>query len=151
MTVGLRTKAFAAQDALVAALQADGVLPGWTVDYGIPFVSPQDKHVWIDEEVDGWEQKLSGTGGATTREESFRLTAFVYHRMTDATALEIRTTVKAAADAIADVVTGSPHLSATVLFAEVVGGAYEGGFFDPDGRVREGLLRINIGCTAYLV
>lgn len=148
--MALRTKAFDAQDALVGLLAASGDLSAWVCEFGLPSIRPQEMHIWIDEEVNRWQQELSGTGGATTRTETFEIYVYVYRRGTDLTALEIRSEVKAAGDVIADIVTASPFLGNVVMFAEITGGTYEAQFADAEGRSREAILRLHIGCIAYL-
>lgn len=146
MTFG--TKAFSAQDALVDALKSEPSLAAWQIDFGIPS-RREELHIWIDEEVADWTQELASTG-LQSRNETFNLAIYVYDRKTDATAKEIRDEIKAAADTITDILGGGSFLGGIVLIAEVVGGAYEGAFADPDGLRREGVLKLTIGCQAFL-
>lgn len=145
----LNSKAFDTQDALVTALKANTALSAWVIDFGIPAGRPQEQHIWVDEEVADWAQEL-GTTGLVTRNESFRLSIFVYDKRTGATAKEVRDEVKQAADAITDTLATTPFLGGVVLYAEVTGGAYEGAFADSEGRAREGLLKLSIDCQAFL-
>lgn len=146
MTFG--TKAFAAQDALVEALKAEPALSAWQIDFGIP-ARREELHIWIDEEVIDWSQELASTG-LQSRNEAFNLAIYIYDRKTDANAKEIRDEIKAAADIITDILGAGSFLGGIVLIAEIIGGAYEGAFADPDGLRREGVLKLTIGCQAFL-
>jgi hypothetical protein len=93
--------------------------------------------------------RASGTPAA--RDEAFRLTVYIYARRTGATAKEVRTEVKAAADIVADLVGSAPFLGGAVLYAEITGARYEGAFADTAGTQREGVLQIDVSCTSFLV
>lgn len=142
------TKAFVAQDALVTALKGSTALAGWTIDFGLP-ARRDEQHIWVDESVEDWSQELLTTGLAS-RNESFRLEIYIYDKRTDATALEIRNEVKVAATAISDVLGSDTFLGGVVLYAQIIGGAYEGAFADPEGRAREGVLKLTVECQAFL-
>lgn len=143
------TKAFEAQDALVAALRAEVSLGDWQIDFGLPAGRPAEQHIWVDEAVDDWSQQLLTTG-IETKNESFRLQVYLYDKRTDATAQEVRDEIRGAAAIIADVLGSAPFLSGVVTFAQIIGGQYEGGFADPEGRAREGVLKLTVECTGYL-
>ncbi|HAM24921.1 MAG TPA: hypothetical protein DCM51_05120 [Actinobacteria bacterium] len=147
--MGLNTKAFAAQDALVAALQADERLADWSVGFGVPPQKPQDRCLWVDEEVSDWTQDAPTTG-VVTRSEGFQLAVYIYDRLTDASAAEVRDEIYLAAGAVADAVGSEPFLGGAVLYAEVSGADYEGAFADPEARSREGVMKLMIRCTAHL-
>lgn len=147
----LHTSTFAAQDALLAALLAAPALAEWERQYGLPAGRPSERHIWIDEQVDNWEQAIRASGTPAARDETFRLTVYVYSRRTGATAAEVRAEVKGAADVVADLVGQAPFLGGAVLYAEITGGRYEGAFADAAGTQREGALRIDVSCTAFLV
>ena len=147
--MAFETKAFAAQDALVTALQANPTLGVWQIDYGMPAVRPDERHIWVDEQVEDWAQDLASTG-LVSRNESFRLQVYVYDRQTGASALEVRQEIETAAAAVAEVVGSAPFLGGVVLYAQISGAAYEGAFADADGRAREGVLRLTIECQAFL-
>jgi len=147
------SKTFPAQDALVAALTAardeeGSTIARWTIDYGIPS-RREELHLWVDEQVDGWTQGQE-TSGLVTRHEDFTLSVYLYARQTAATALTLRTEIQAAADVVADVIGAAPFLGGEVLFAQVVGGEYDSAFADPEGRSREAVLKLSIGCRAFI-
>lgn len=147
--MSFQTTAFAAQDALVTALDASASLSAWTVQYGLPSGRPDDLHIWVDESIE--DGKLGeATTGLVTRSETYLLTVYVYDRKTGATALEIRDEISVAGGVIAAIVGSSPFLGGAVMYAEIVAYAYEGAFADPEGRVREGVLKVTIACDAHL-
>lgn len=143
------TKAFDTQDALVSALQANPALSAWEIDFGIPAGRPQEQHIWVDESVEDWTQD-NATTGVVARNEGFQLNIYIYDKRTSATAQEVRDEVKVAAATISDVIGSAPFLGGIVLFAQIVGAAYEGAFADPEGRSREGVLKLTIGCQAFI-
>lgn len=146
---GFNTKAFDTQDALVAALRADSALADWAIDFGIPAGRPQEQHIWVDESVADWTQE-NATTGVVARNEAFMLSIYIYDKRTGATAEEVRDEVKGAAATISDVIGSAPFLGGIVLFAQIVGATYEGAFADPEGRAREGVLKLTIGCQAFI-
>jgi hypothetical protein len=143
------TKAFAAQDALVAALQNTAALAAWTIDYGMPAGRPQEQHIWVDEQVTDWGQELTSTG-LTSRSETFRLSVYIYDKRTGATAQEVRDEIRTAAAAIADTLGSDTFLGGVVLYAQIVGGEYEGAFADANGHAREGVLKLTVECSGFL-
>jgi hypothetical protein len=146
--VSWQTKAFAAQDQLLTLLQAKTELSAWTIDYGLPSIRV-DQHIWVDETVEQWEQS-GETSGLLSKDEAFQLTLYIYDRKTGADAREIRDEVQVAAGHIADVIGSAPFLGGVVLYATIASAAYEGAFEDAQGRVREGVLKLNVGCTAFI-
>lgn len=142
------TKAFAAQDALVTALKATPALSAWTIDFGLPPIR-DEQHIWIDEQVSEWNQDTATTG-LVARSENFRLSVYIYDRKTGADALEIRQEIEVAASAISDAIASQPFLGGVVLFAQIVGGEYEGAFYDTNASSREGALLLTIECQAFL-
>lgn len=148
--MSLNTKAFAAQDALVEALQADERLVDWRIDYGLPPVRPEELHIWVDDRIDNWGQE-SPTTGVVTRRESFNVEVYIYGRRTDATAKEVRDEIYGAAGVVADTVGSQPFLGGAVLYAEITALEYDAAFADPEGRQREGVLKVSVTCLAHLV
>ena len=146
--MGFQTKTFDAQDALVGALQATPTLDLWTIDFGIPS-RRDERHIWVDEQVEEWVQGQA-TSGLVSRSEDFRLNVYIYDRLTGATAKTLRDEIKGVADIISDVVGSAPFLGYTVLYAQIVGAEYDSAFADPEGRSREGVLKLTIGCQAYI-
>lgn len=147
--MGLNTKAWVAQDQLLTLFRAQPGLSAWAIDYGIPASRPDDLHLFIDENVTDWSQQVATTG-VTSKEESFRLAVFLYARRTDSTAQEVRDEISDAAGIVADIVGSTPFLGGTVLYAHIASVEYEGAFADPEGRAREGVLKLTIECTAFL-
>lgn len=146
--MGFATTAFAAQDAIVSALTAAPQLAAWQVDFGLPPVR-QEQHIWVDDTIDEGTQETA-TSGLVTKNESFRLTVYVYSRLSGATALEIRDEITTAAGVVADVIGSEPFLGGTVLFAEVVGFEYGGAFANETGTVREAAMKITVACQSFL-
>jgi hypothetical protein len=143
------TKAFGAQDALVAALQGTAALSAWRIDFGIPAGRPEEQHIWVDENVSEWTQDTITTGLAA-RNENFKLSVYIYDKKSGATAEEIRDEIKVAAAAIADTIGAAPFLGGVVLYAQISGADYEGAFADSEGRAREGVLKLSIDCQGFL-
>jgi len=148
MGTGLHTKAFTAQDAFVAALAARPELADWRVEYGLP-KRRFEKHLWVDEQVNGWEQSPPTTG-ILTQEETFTLAVFIYRRRTGGTALDVRQEIEAAAGIVAEVLGAQPFLGGVLQFAAISGAEYDSAFADPKGVSREGVLQIKVACTSYL-
>lgn len=146
--MSFQTKAFDAQDELLELLRASSNLSAWTIDYGLPS-RREEQHIWIDENVDDWEQS-GDTSGLVSKDEMFQLTVFIYDRKTGADAKEIRDEIKDAAGHVADIVGSSPFMGGTVVYATISGAQYEGAFEDEQGRVREGVLRLTVGCQAFI-
>lgn len=146
--MSFNTKTFAAQDALVTALQDESSLSDWTIGFGIP-AHREELHIWVDEQVDSWEQD-GATTGLVARNERFRLSIYIYDRKTGADAKDIRDEIATAADVITGVIGSQPFLGGVVLYAELVGAEYDGAFADPDGRKREGVLKLTVGCQAFI-
>lgn len=59
--MSFQTKAFDAQDQLLALLQAESTLSDWVIDYGLP-PNITDLHIWIDETVDSWTREGDTSG-----------------------------------------------------------------------------------------
>lgn len=147
--MAFQTKAFDVQDALVTALQAETALADWQIDYGLPAGRPSEQHIWVDEKVGDWNQDTATTG-LVARNESFRLSVYIYSKRTGATAQEVRDEAKTAASVVSDVLGSEPFLGGVVLFAQIVGGEYEGAFAEAEGRSREGVLQLIIECQTFL-
>lgn len=145
----LTTKAFAAQDALVTALKASQDLSAFEIDYGVPAVRPTQLNIWVSEEVSDWQQDLATTG-LVNRDETFRLSVWIYVQRWGSTAQEVRDEVTAAGAVVEQIVGSAPFLGGVVLYAQVAGGEYDGAFADAEGRARIGILKLSIACTAYL-
>lgn len=146
--MSFQTKAWATQDQLITLLQGSAALADWTIDYGLP-PRREELHIWVDEDIDEWTQE-GDTSGLVSKDEAFRLSVYIYDRKTGASALEIRNEIQTAAGTVADIIGSAPFLGGTVLYASVVAATYEGAFEDPEGRVREGVLKLTIGCQAFI-
>ena len=142
------TKAFDAQDALVTALQGTASLSAWTVDFGLP-PKRDELHIWVDESVEDWTQE-NATTGLVTKNEMFRISVYIYDRRSGATAKEVRDEIKVAGNVVSDVIGSDAFLGGVVMLAQIIGGEYEGAFADPEGRAREGVLKLTIECQAFL-
>lgn len=141
--------AFAAQDALKTLL--DGLkassLDGWTVDCGLP-QRRDDLHVWVHDDVDDWTFTDLVTG-QVMGDEHFLLYVYVYSRRLDSTFTEQRDEVGGAADAIKAAIKADHTLAGAVSHAHVAGAKYEGAFEDEEGRVRFGILRLEVDCRIW--
>ena len=144
----MQTKAFDAQDALVAALQGAPGLAGWKVDYGLP-ARREQLHVWVDEQVSEWTQDQRTTG-LVSKAEEFKLHIYAYVRRTGASAQDVRDECKAAGAIVEQVIASAPFLGGVALFAQSVGGEYDGAFADPEGRAREGALHMIVQTKTFL-
>ena len=147
--MAFQTKTFAAQDALVAALSARPELASWRIDFGLPAGRPEEQHIWVDENVSEWTQDLLTTG-LESRNETFRISVYIYDKKTGADAKEIRDELSDAAAVVSDTIGTSAFLGGVVMFAQIVGAEYEGAFADPQGRIREGVLKLAIECQGFL-
>lgn len=146
--MGFNTRAFKAQDLLVGALQNSAALTDWTIDYGLPS-RRQSLHIWVDENVDQWQQE-PGTTGLISRNETFHLNIYIYSKRTNATAEEVRNEIVEAGDVVADIIGTEPFLGGAVLYAQVVGGEYGGAFADAEGRIREGYLKLVVAVDSFV-
>jgi hypothetical protein len=150
---GFQTKAFEAQDKLLEILEVAQATPGsalapFVLVFGLPG-RREEQHLWVDEQIGEWAQG-SETSGLSGRVESFKLSVYIYVRSTGANAKELRDQVRPIADAVSDAIGAAPFLGDTVMYAAIVEAEYESAFADPAGKAREGALRLDIGCTAYL-
>lgn len=146
--MAFNTRAFDAQDALVAALKDSEDLQDWSIDYGLPS-DRNERHIWVDEQIDNWEQQPA-TSGLVSKDEAFRIAIYIYARQTDSSAKEVRDLIKNAANVISDLIGSTPFLGGVVLLAEISTGEYDGAFADPEGRAREGVLKLTVGCSAFI-
>jgi len=111
----------AAEDALLALLQADGTL---SVLDGPPQLfapqDPKDEHVWIAEEMEE-TQDVHTTGNVPTRQEDFeiKVVAFVVKTGDDYKATRDRGIVLVAA--IENVIRTNFTMSGSIFFGDVVG------------------------------
>lgn len=147
--MAFQTKTWEAQDALVSALSARPELSAWRIDFGLPAARPEERHIWVDENVSEWSQDLLTTG-LSSRNETFRISVYIYDKKTGADAKEIRDELSTAAAVVSDTIGTSAFLGGVVMFAQIVGGEYEGAFADPQGRMREGVLKLTIECQGFL-
>lgn len=145
----LTTKAFAAQDALVTALKASASLTDWQIDYGLPATRPTQLNIWVSEDVADWNQDLAASS-TNARNENFALTVWLYAQRWNATAEEVRDELAAAGGVVEQIVGSTPFLGGVVLFAQIAGAEYQGAFADPEGRAREGVLKLTVACQAFL-
>lgn len=146
--MAFNSKAFRAQDALLAALLDVPALSDWLIEFGLP-ARRSDRHIWIDESVDNWTQE-AGTTGLISRNEQFQLSVYLYSKRTGSTAAEVRDELATAGEVVTDVVGSAPFLGDVVLYAQVVGGEYAGAFADTEGRILEGYLKLTIACDAFV-
>lgn len=146
----LNTRSWPAQDALLEILKADTQLSAWTITYGWPMTRPTQLNIWAAEDLNDVQQTPYGTGTTATREETFRFDLYIFAQKTGADAYEIREEIRTAADRVASLLGANQTLSGTVLLATIEGFAYEGAPATPEGRAREGVLKLTILCTAYL-
>ncbi|MDE2100146.1 MAG: hypothetical protein KGL39_23020 [Patescibacteria group bacterium] len=150
---GFHTRAFDAQDQLVSLLQDAAAVSGsplakFNIGFGLPS-RRDEQHVWVDEQLEGWGQE-SETSGLAGRVESFKIKTYIYVRSTGADAKEMRDQVKPVADAVADVIGSAPFLGETVMFASIIESEYDSAFADAQGKSREAVLMLGIGCSAYI-
>lgn len=143
------TKAFEAQDALVTAIRARSELVAWEVDFGVPAGRPKQQHIWVSEDVTDWTQEVYTTG-LHSRRETFEIAVYIYDKQTGATAQEIRDELRVVAGVISEVIGQDAFLGGIVLMAQITDAAYEGAFADPEGRAREGVMKLTIECQAIL-
>lgn len=143
------TAAFDAQDQLLAILAGCGLGRDWTIDYGLPPIRT-DRHAWVDETVDDWSQDLLTTGVPSST-ETFALHVYLYVRGTGASALELRQLLREAAGRFAAGLAVDVTLGGVLQVAQVAGAGLDSAFADPEGRVRESVLRVDVGCSAWLV
>ena len=146
--MGFETKAFGAQDALVAALKDAEGLEAWTIDYGLPS-RREEQHIWVDERLSDWNQ-ANDTTGLVSKQETFSIVVYIYSRLTGASAIEQREDIRAAADIVSSVIGSAPFLGGAVFYARIAAAEFDTAFADPEGRKREGLLQLTVQCSAYL-
>lgn len=156
------SKAPAAQQALVALIAALPELAGWNAGghdgFGAPReLVPREKTWFVDDKVEDWDRLVPATGA---RSEAFTLTVWFYTKMTVAktasgtmtgTPAQVQDEVLAAAAPFEAALTANPTLSGTVMSAFSQGRAeYDSGWADEQGRAREGVLKLQIRCSAHL-
>jgi hypothetical protein len=146
--MAFETKAFGAQDALVTALQGTATLDDWTIEFGLP-ARRMEQHIWVDETIDNWNQGTATTG-IVARDETFRISVYIYSRLSGSTPEELRDDIKAAADIVSSVIGSAPFLSGAVFYAQIISAEYGSAFSDTEGRQREGYLHLIVECQAYL-
>lgn len=137
---------FDAQDGLYSVLQAAG-LTGWTLDLGLPPIR-DELHAWVHDDVQDWTADDEVTGMVSQRER-FQLSVYLFSRRLDSTFEEQRDELKAAADKIRTQLIANPTLGGNVDRARFVGGAYEGAFESETGKVRIGVLRMDVDCDCW--
>ena len=143
----MRTKLFAAQDALYGLLRASSGLAGVSVILGTPF-RPEHEMVWISGEVDEWSRDYR-TSGLVSQEESFTIRVHITSARLGTEYTPTRDRVKALGDAIDDVITANPQLSGTVMLATIARAEFQEAA-DMDGRGRAALLTLYIECSAFV-
>ena len=147
---GFNSKAFVAQDRLLARIQSIGApLAAYSIDFGLPAGKPDELHIWVDEEATSWNQDPELTG-LTSVEERFSLTVYVYSRRTGATAAEVRDEISTAMFLIGAAIAAEPTLGGLLMYCKVTNLEYQGAFADSEGQRRVGYLKIVVGCSAWL-
>lgn len=143
----VRSKLWAAQDALYALLGASSGLSGADLYLGRPVSDEGRDLVWINGEVDQWsaEYQLSGLGA---KNETFTLQVRIRVARPGATYTTSRDVCKAYGQAVEDVIADNHTLSGTVMLAQIANVRLEDTMVDE--RTRAVYLVIEVTCQAWL-
>lgn len=144
----MSTTVFAAQDALLAALQdATWVGQKPAIGLGVP-VSPQRRHVWISGEVDNWTKTYAQSGLAAS-DEAFELRV---HCLADVVGdyTDARAAVHAMGEVVAGVVAADPVLGGAVGLVVVARMMMEESISE-DGKGRQAMVTLYLSCKSYVV
>jgi hypothetical protein len=142
----VRSKLWAAQDALYALLQAEAGLARTQLTLGTPS-DFQDENVWISGEVDNWTAIYAVTG-LRAKDEQFTLrVGIVVQRLGNAYATP-RDRAKELGQIVEDVIGANHTLSGTVELANITSARLEETMMDE--RRRAVGLSINVTCRAWL-
>ena len=141
-----RTKAWDAQDALLALLQAqtwpDNIRPA----LGTPARMDGDA-VWVSGEVDDWNAEYRVSGLAQKDETFVPRVHCLVTRL--GTFVELRDRLESLGALVEDAIGQSYSLSGTVMLATIKQQQVEETMLD-DGRRRQGLLTFFIECEAFV-
>jgi hypothetical protein len=142
----VRSKLWAAQDALFTLLDASAGLGDASVTLGRPPADEGDQ-VWVSGEVDLWsaEYAVSGLGA---KDESFTLQVRIRVNRVGTTYTTVRDVARDYGRAVEDVIAANPTLSGTVMLANISNVRLEDALLDE--RTRGCALVIDVACRAWL-
>lgn len=142
----VRSKLWAAQDALYALLAASNGLSAATVTLGRPTADEGDQ-VWVNGEVDVWssDYQLSGLGA---KNETFILQVRIRVVRVGTTYTTVRDVARDYGRAVEDVIAANPTLSSTVMLANIANVRLEDALVDE--RTRGVALVLDVSCQAWL-
>mgnify|MGYP006273408095 CR=1 FL=1 len=142
-----RTQVWAAQDALLQALQAQTWDEPIKPVLGTPARMEADQ-VWVSGEVDQWSAQYR-TSGLGTKDEVFTLRVHCLATRLGGGYTELRDRLAALGANVEDVLQDDFTLGGTVMLATIASQQVEEAMLD-DGRRRQGLLTFFIECTAHV-
>jgi len=142
----VRSKVWAAQDALYTLLGASTGLSGASLTLGRPTADEGDQ-VWISGEIDVWnaDYQLSGLGA---KNESFTLQVRIRVNRIGTTYVTVRDVARDYGRAVEDVIAANPTLNGSVMLAKITGARLEDALLDE--RTRGVALIIDVACDAWL-
>lgn len=142
----VRSKLWAAQDALYALLGAASALDAAQVTIGRPTKDDTD-NVWVSGEVSDWLAEYQ-VSGLKAKDETFVLRVVVLAVRLGTDYVKVRDVVKAYGQAVEDVVGDNATLSGTVMLAQIRNARIEETLTDERHRAVQ--LTIDIECRAWL-
>lgn len=142
----VRSKLWAAQDALYDLLKADGDLAPAQVTLGRPTKEETDS-VWVSGEVSDWLAEYQ-VSGLAAKDETFALRVGILCVRLGTEYVKCRDAVKALGEAVEDVIAANPTLSDTVMLAQIRNARVEETLTDERHRAVQ--LTIDVECRAWL-
>lgn len=143
----MRTKVWAAQDALLTLLQAQT----WPNDVrpalGIPGRLERDS-AWISGEVDDWRAEYR-VSGLKAKDETFVLRVHLLTTRLGGEFEPLRDAIAVYGGLVEDAIKQDYTLGGTVMLATIVNQQLEETMLD-DGRRRQALLTYSIACDAHV-
>lgn len=142
----VRSKLWAAQDALYALLKAEPQFGRAQLTLGTP-ADFQDENVWISGEVDDWTAEYAVTG-LRAKDERFTLRVGIVVQRLGTTYTVPRDRVKELGQIVEDVVASNHTLNNNVELAQIMSSRLEETMMDE--RRRAVGMTLNVVCRAWL-
>jgi hypothetical protein len=135
------------QQLAVAGIAWKGPVP---IDVGFPPQGPRALHIWIDGDVEEWEQSWANTGiaGIAPRDELFTLTVNHAVSLMADTFVKVRDLAVVMADELASLLVDDFSIAGTAEMAQITGGTLSEGVLS-DGQ-RECLIEQKLRIRTYI-
>lgn len=142
-----RTQAWAAQDALLTALQAQSWPVGVNPTLGTPARMESDS-VWVSGEVEAWNAEYR-VSGLRQKDETFTLRIHCLATRLGGDYASLRARLEEFGGIVEDAVEADHTLDGTVMLATITSQQVEETILE-DGRRRQGLLTFFVECQAFV-